>query len=57
MDEEKNLSKEEMLEVLQNMIDNYENLPAQAMLTTVNQYDFCSLLMIIKAYVKYDDKK
>ena len=49
--EEKDISetKEELLGMLSQMINSYENLPINAMLEPVTHYDLCSLMMLLKA--------
>lgn len=40
-------SKKEMIEMLYNMIKNYQDLPQQAMSTYINHYDLLSVLMLV----------
>jgi hypothetical protein len=44
--------KKEFIQVLDQMIENTQNLPATAMLTPVNQYDFLALMMIVSSLAK-----
>ena len=41
--------REELLEMLDNMIDNIEKLPPGAMLTPVTHYDLASSLILLAA--------
>lgn len=42
-------SKEELLDMLDEMVKNVEALPDHAKLTPINHYDFCSSLMLLSA--------
>jgi hypothetical protein len=56
-DEVKEYSKptrEELLKILEDMIKTIEDMPPQAMLTAVNQYDLMSLMMILLSVFKTD---
>lgn len=46
--------KQEILTILEEMIDRYEDLPAAAKLSPINHYDFCSLLLIVAAFMRAD---
>lgn len=50
-------SKEDLIEMLDKMIENIENLPHQAMLTPINHYDFCSLLILLSSLFKSDTQE
>lgn len=45
-------TKEELLDALDEMIKNYENLPQGAMLSSINHYDFCSLLILLSTILR-----
>lgn len=42
-------TKEELLDMLSEMIKNYENLPPGALLTPITHYDHQSLLLLLSA--------
>jgi hypothetical protein len=52
--EDRPLTKKEKLDLLQNMLDSYNNLPAHALAMPVNHYDFCSLLLLLSSLFKSD---
>ncbi len=56
-DKEKNEKpkKDDLLKILDEMIKNIENLPANAMLTPINNYDFCSALILISSIMRSED--
>ncbi len=47
-------SKRDYVEMINKMIEDIENLPQQAMLTPINHYDFCSLLLLLSEIFKSD---
>jgi len=50
---EKNVpDKKELIEMLDEMIKSYENLPTNAMLTPVNHYDLVSALLLMSSILK-----
>ena len=54
MDEYKKPSRSDLIEMLDQMIKNIDGLPTNAMLTPINHYDFCSLLILLSAMFKSD---
>ena len=53
MEEDKNkISRETLLEVLEEMIKNIEGLPPHAMILPINHYDFCSLLTWLSLFLR-----
>ena len=46
------LGYEELLKMLEDMIKTIEEMPPEAMLTSVNQYDLMSLMMIVVSIFK-----
>jgi hypothetical protein len=40
--------------MLDKMIEDIENLPEKAMLTPINHYDFCSLIILLSSIFKSD---
>lgn len=51
---EKN-KKEKLLEILEEMIKTYENLPQHAMGTPITHYDYVSLLLLVRELFKASD--
>ncbi len=47
-------TKQELLNMLSEMIKNIENLPQHAMISPINHYDFSSLLILLLALFKED---
>ena len=47
-------TKKDLLEMLENSIKSYENLPPQAMTSHVTNYDLCSSLMLLLAILRSD---
>ncbi len=47
-------SKEDLISMLDKMVEDIENLPQNAMLTPVNHYDFCSLIILLSSIFKSD---
>ncbi len=45
-------SKEDLIKMLDEMVKNIEALPQEAMLTSVNHYDFCSLMILLSSIMK-----
>jgi len=55
MDEEKTkMTKQDIIDYMDNMIKSIDNLPQAAMMTPVTHYDFYSLLLLISAFFKED---
>lgn len=50
MDEK--LSKKQLLDMLDEMVQNIENLPPHAMTLPITHYDFASLMLLIGALFK-----
>ncbi len=50
-------SKKEHLNIIEEMIKTYDNLPQNAMIQPVNHYDFCSLLILIASFLREDCKE
>lgn len=48
MEEKETTKKEELLKILDEMINTYENLPQHALITPVTHYDFTSLLLLVR---------
>lgn len=48
-------TKQELIQILEDMIKNIENLPPEAMLTNINQYDFMSLMLILTSIFKTEN--
>jgi len=48
-------TKEEMLQMLDEMIKNIEGLPLNAMIMPVNHYDWCSLLILLSGVLRAKD--
>lgn len=46
------LDKKELIDTLDRMIENIERLPHEAMITSINQYDFNSLLILLSSIFK-----
>jgi hypothetical protein len=46
------LSKKDLIKMLDDMVVNIENLPQEAMLSPINNYDFCSLLILLSSIFK-----
>lgn len=46
------LTKEELREAVQGMIDSYEGLPPGAMLTPITHYDLHSVLLLLEAFLR-----
>jgi hypothetical protein len=53
MSDEK-LSKKDLVQMLDEMINNIERLPTEAMTTPINHYDFVSLIMLLSSIFKAD---
>ena len=49
-------TKKEMIDMLDEMIKNIENLPREAMSTSINHYDFCSLMVLLSSIFRADCK-
>ncbi len=47
-------SRSEMILSLSEMIKSIERLPKQAMLTAINHYDYCSLLILLESIFAID---
>lgn len=50
-------SKKELMNLLDEMIQNIEKLPQQAMTTSINHYDFVSLLILLSTIFRSDCKE
>jgi len=50
-------SKDNLIKLLDKMVEDIENLPNQAMLSPINHYDFCSLIMLISSIFKSELKE
>ena len=48
------LTKRERLDILDQMIKNFENLPSNAMLLPINHYDFCSFMLLVRSILSED---
>lgn len=48
------ITRNEILEELNNMINSYQNLPPSAMVQPITHYDFVSLLLLISALFRAD---
>lgn len=49
-------NKKELLKMLEDMIENIERLPPQAMLTAITHYDFCSALLLLSSILRVEDR-
>lgn len=49
------LSKNDLINMLGDMVVNIENLPPEAMYSPINQFDFCSLLILLKSILESND--
>ncbi len=47
--------KEKLLDILNEMIKSYENLPDHAMMAPITHYDYVSLLMLFRELFKASD--
>lgn len=47
-------TKKELLDMLDEMIKSFDNLPTHAMLSFVTQSDLCSALMLVSAILRSD---
>ena len=47
-------NKKQLLDMLDEMIKNVENLPSHAMLTPINHYDYCSLMILLSSIFRSD---
>jgi len=47
--------KEKLMEILDEMIKTYENLPQNAMMQPVTHYDHTSLLLLLRELFKVSD--
>lgn len=47
-------TKKELLDMLDEMIKTYENLPPQAMSLPISHYDYCSVLMLLSSILRAD---
>lgn len=45
-------SREELLDMLEQLVKNIQNLPSGAMMTPINHYDFSSSLLILLAILR-----
>ncbi len=45
-------SKQDLISMLDKMVEDIENLPDKAMLTPINHYDFCSLIILLSSIFK-----
>lgn len=45
-------SRQEIVEMIDEMINNIERLPPGAMLQPINHYDYCSLLILLSVFLK-----
>jgi hypothetical protein len=57
MSEQKKISKIDLIDELDRMIENIERLPATAMMNSINHYDFASLLILLSAILRSDCKE
>lgn len=48
-------SKEDLLKILDDMIQNIEKLPPSAMTTPITHYDFCSALLLLSSIFRSDN--
>lgn len=55
--EAKKLGREDFLEALDEMIARIEDMPKQAMVVSINHYDFVSLLILLSSIFKCDTQK
>ncbi len=49
------LTKKDLINMLGDMVINIENLPPEAMYSPINQFDFCSLLILLKSILEAND--
>ena len=50
------LTKDDLLDALDEMIVKIEAMPPQAMTVAINHYDFASLLMLLSSIFRFDNK-
>lgn len=48
-------SKKELIDMLDEMIANIERLPKEAMSSSINHYDLCSLLILLSSIFRLED--
>ncbi len=48
-------TKKDLLYMLDEMVKNIERLPAHAMITPINHYDFCSLIILLSSIFRTED--
>lgn len=53
--EKKRPTKKELIDMLDKMIESYENLPQHAMMLSITNYDFVSSLMLISALFRSEE--
>ena len=49
------VTRNDLLEALDEMIKRIEAMPPNAMIVSINHYDFCSLLVLLSSIFKVDD--
>lgn len=49
-------TRKELLDMLQTMLQNIESLPAQAMSSPINHYDFVSVMLLVSSILRSDCK-
>ncbi len=52
MEDLKNLTREEALQIVAGMLQSLENLPPHGMLATLNNYDLQGILLLFSAILK-----
>jgi hypothetical protein len=57
MSKEEKITKRDLIDELDRMIENIERLPATAMLNPINHYDFTSLLILLSTILRSDCKE
>ncbi len=51
------VTRSDLLEALDEMIKRIEAMPPNAMIVSINHYDFCSLLVLLSSIFKISDEK
>lgn len=52
MTNENPVSKKEVLDMVENLLDSYKNLPPSAMMNPATHYDIQSLLLLLSAFLR-----
>lgn len=45
-------NKQDLIDMLDEMIKNIENLPSHAMMTPITHYDHCALMILLSSILK-----